>query len=101
MKLKKGDEIKVTKGKDKGKGGKIDTVLPKIAKVLVLGINEYKRHVKARTQNQKSEIVTITKPLPVSNVMLICPKCHKPTRVGYIIANGEKKRICKKCEQKI
>jgi large subunit ribosomal protein L24 len=96
-KLKKGDEVMVVSGKDNGKKGKIEKVFPKTNKVLVTGVNLYKRHLKARSQKQPSEIVTITKPLPVSNVILICPKCHQKTRVGFKIEKSEKKRICKKC----
>ncbi len=101
MKLKKGDNVKVVRGKDKGKTGKIDQVFPKINKVLVNNVNLYKRHMKARSQTKPSEIVTITKPLPEENVILICPKCHKETRVGYRIEKSVKSRICKKCEAEI
>jgi len=101
MKFKKGDEVKVIKGKDRGKTGKIEKAFPKSNHVLVSGVNQYKRHMKARSQRQPSEIVTITKPLPVSNVMLICPSCHLPARVGFVTNEDKKKRICKKCEQTI
>ncbi|OGH42308.1 MAG: 50S ribosomal protein L24 [Candidatus Levybacteria bacterium RIFCSPLOWO2_02_FULL_36_8b] len=101
MKLKKGDEVKVVRGKDKGRTGKIDRVLSKEDKVLVLGVNQYKRHMKARSQKQPSEIITIIKPLPVSNVLLVCPKCHLTTRVGFSIDKDQKIRICKKCKQTI
>ena len=101
MKLIKGDKIKVVTGKDKGKDGTIDAVFSKENKVLVGGVNQYKRHVKARNANEKSEITTITKPLPVSNVALICPKCKKQTRVGYVMEKDKKVRICRKCQEKI
>jgi len=101
MKIKKGDNVKVVIGKDKGKSGKVDKVFSKENKVVVSGVNLYKRHMKARSQNQPSEIITLVKPLPVSNVMLICPKCHKETRVGYKIEKGVKSRTCVKCESKI
>lgn len=101
MKIKKGDNVKVVIGKDKGKSGKVEKVFSKENKVVVSGVNLYKRHMKARSQNQPSEIITIVKPLPVSNVMLICPKCHKETRVGYVIEKGVKSRTCVKCESKI
>lgn len=99
QKLRKGDEVRVVTGKDKGKSGKIDKVFPKIGKVLLPGINEFKRHVKGRAQGKKSEIITIVKPLPMANVQLICPKCHVVTRIGFTIEDGKKSRICKKCEQ--
>ncbi len=99
MKLKKGDEVKITTGKDNGKTGKIQKVFSKENKVLVEGINQFKRHVKARMMGQKSEIITITKPVPATNVALICPKCKKPTRVGYKTVKDGKVRICAKCGQ--
>lgn len=99
MKLKKGDEVEIIKGKDKGKSGKIEKVFLKEQTVLVPGVNMYKRHMKARSQNQKSEIVSITKPLSMANVQIICPKCHVQTRVGYSVVDDKKNRICKKCEQ--
>ena len=99
-KLKKGDEVVVVVGKDKGKTGKIEKVFPKINKVLVLGINQYKRHLKARSQSQPSEIITKTLPLSIANVKLICSKCHLPTRVGFSFEN-QKDRVCKKCNQAI
>ncbi len=101
MKLRKGDSVKVVSGKDKGKTGKVEKVFPETSKVLVTGVNQYKRHMKARSQNQKSEITTITKPLPVAAVMFVCPKCHENARIGYAIENDKKGRICKKCQQMI
>lgn len=98
MKLKKGDEVQVIRGKDKGKKGKVERAFPKEDKVEVIGVNQYKRHIKARSLAMKSEIVTLTKPLNVANVRLICPKCHVATRVGYVVNDG-KKRKCKKCDQ--
>lgn len=101
MKLKKGDTVLVTKGKDKGKQGNIEKVYPKENKVLILDVNQYKRHVKKNVTGQSSEIVTITKPLPATNVALVCPKCKKQTRVGYKVEKGIKVRICRKCAKEI
>jgi|SRR3989344_1267597 len=101
MKLKKGDEVKIVRGKDKGKTGKIEKVLPKEDKVIIPNTNLYKRHLKARSQKQKSEIVTLTKPLAIGNVRIICPKCHLPTRVGFTTTGDKKERICRKCKQVI
>lgn len=97
-KLKKGDEVIVTVGKNKGKKAKIEKVFSKENKVLLPEINQYKKHMKAKSQNQQSEIITITKPLPASNVALVCPKCHKQTRVGYKMEKDKKIRICRKCK---
>jgi large subunit ribosomal protein L24 len=101
MKLKKGDLVKVVLGKDKGKQAKIEKILPKIDKILVTGVNQYKRHLKARAQGQSSEIVTITKPLSSQNVALICPHCKLQTRIGFKIEKNGKIRVCRKCEKKI
>lgn len=97
MKYKKGDQVRVVAGKDKGKNGKILKVLIGKDKVLVEGVNQYKRHVKAKTQNQKSEIITLTKPLPVANVAFVCPNCKKTARLGFTMQGKEKMRICKQC----
>ncbi|EKD65180.1 MAG: 50S ribosomal protein L24 [uncultured bacterium] len=101
MKLIKGDLVKIVRGKDQGKTGKIDKVFSKTDKVIVEGVNQYKRHLKARSQRQPSEIVTVTIPIFVSNAALICPKCKLATRVGLAYDEGKKVRICKKCKQKI
>ena len=101
MKLKKNDLVKVVLGKDKGKTGKIEKVFSKENKVLVIGVNQYKRHLKAKSQRQPSEIVTITKPLPVSNVIMVCPNCKKNARVGYKKLEKSKVRICRRCGKEI
>lgn len=101
MKIKKNDEVKIVLGKDKGKTGKVEKVFPKEHTVLVTGINQYKRHMKARSQTQPAEITTITKPLDVAKVQVVCPKCHQLTRIGYHIAGEKKARICRKCDQEI
>lgn len=98
MKIKKGDEVEILRGKDKGKKGKVENVFTKENKVFISGVNLYKRHMKSKTQTKPSEIITIGKPLPVSNVMLVCPKCHTKTKVGYKMDGEKKNRMCKKCE---
>ncbi|MEK7534215.1 MAG: 50S ribosomal protein L24 [Patescibacteria group bacterium] len=100
MKLTKGDEVRVIKGKDKGKTGKIERVVSK-TKVLIANVNQYKRHLKRRSEKQQSKIITITKPLPIYNVALICPECKLPTRVGFRVEGDQKIRICKKCEKTV
>ncbi len=101
MKLKKGDTVVVTIGKDKGKKGKIEKVFPKEDMVLVGGVNAYKRHTKKRDEKTPGGIIEHNRPLAVSKLALVCPKCGKATRVGFIVTKGEKVRICRKCEQKI
>lgn len=99
MKLKIGDEIMVKSGKDKGKKGKIDRILPAADKVTAAGINMYKRHSKASGKVKQAGIIDIVRPISVGNVALICPKCKLPTRVGYTIKGDKKSRVCKKCDQ--
>lgn len=101
MKLKKGDNVKVIKGKDKGKTGKIEKVMPKINKIIVANVNMYKRHLKARSQNQPSEIVNLTKPLAASSVGFVCPKCKEVSRIGYKIEKSVKYRVCVNCKSEI
>lgn len=100
MKFKVNDTIKVTLGKDKGREGKIEKILPKSAKVIVPGVNLYKKHVKGMGE-VKSGIYDIPRPLSLSKIALICPKCKKLTRVGYKFVNSKKVRICKKCTKEI
>lgn len=101
MKLKKGDKIKVMTGKDRGKEGAIEKVWLKENKVTVAGTNLFKRHLKPRGQGQKGGIVDIARPLSVSKIGLVCPKCKQVTRIGYKLTAKEKVRICRKCDQEI
>jgi len=100
MKIKKGDLVIITAGKDKGRKGKVERTFPKENKVLIPGLNLYKKHVKAQSKEKPGGIVETARPLPVANVALVCPKCKKQTRVGYTLTkNGKKKRICRKCKK--
>ena len=101
MKIKNNDIVLIISGKDKGKKAKVIKVLPEENRVVVEGINLKKRHTKPKKQGEKGQIVEIVAPFSVSNVKLICPKCKKPTRVGYKVAEKNKFRICKKCKQEI
>ncbi len=101
MKLKKGDKVRVVKGKDSGKEGAVERVWPKNRRVTIAGVNLFKRHMKPRAEGQKGGIVDFVRPLPVSDVALVCPKCKQLTRVGYKITDHDKVRICRKCEQEI
>jgi large subunit ribosomal protein L24 len=101
MKIKKGDNVLIITGKDKGRTGKVLKSLPKEGGVLVEGMNLKKKAVKAKRQGEKGQMVSISAVLDVSNIKLICPKCAKAVRVGYKIEGDKKDRICKKCKQKI
>jgi large subunit ribosomal protein L24 len=97
MRIKRGDTVKILYGKDAGKTGMILAVNPKMDMIVVDGVNMYKRSIKGDGQKRKSEIVNIVKPLPVSKVMVVCPNCSKPTRVGVKRTDGSYERVCKKC----
>lgn len=97
MKIKKGDEVKLASGKDKNKTGKVVRVFPREGSLLVEGLNVFKKHSRPRESGKKGEIILVPKPLKSSTVRLICPSCHKITRVGYNLEGDSKVRICKKC----
>ncbi len=101
MKFKKGDEVLITGGKDRGKKGKVDRLLPQEDAVIVPGLNLYKRHLKKRDEKNQGGIIEFPRPIPVGRIALICPKCRKPTRIGYSVAGKEKQRVCRKCNQLI
>ncbi|HSX19094.1 MAG TPA: 50S ribosomal protein L24 [Candidatus Saccharimonadales bacterium] len=100
FKYKVGDQVQVTTGKDKSKKGKIEKVLTKENKIIVSGVNLYKRHRKV-SANQPAGIYEITRPMLASKVAIICPKCNKLTRVGFKIEGKTKVRVCKKCKGQI
>ncbi|MFA5098878.1 MAG: 50S ribosomal protein L24 [Candidatus Paceibacterota bacterium] len=97
MKIKKDDNIKIIAGKDKNKTGKILKVLIKKERVLIDGLNLYKKHVRPKRQGEKGETVLVPRPINISNVMLVCPACGRATRTGFTVTKGKKTRICKKC----
>lgn len=101
MKIRRDDTVKIMMGKDKGKTGKVLKVFPSKNMVMVEGVNQFKRHLKGQVQGQKSEIVTITKPMHASKVSLIDPKKKKPTRVGYKFEKGKKIRIARKSQAEL
>ncbi len=98
MKIKKGDTVKIIKGKDAGKTGKVLRVFPDINKLSVEGLNLFKKHVRPKKQGEKGEVVQVTRPLFVSNAMIVCPSCKKPTRVGSKKEGDKKFRLCRKCK---
>ena len=96
LKIKKGDKVIVTTGKDKGKQGEIVRMIPTENRAVVRGVNVAKRHQK-QTAAQEGGIVTKEMPIHVSNLALRDPKDGKPTRVGYkILADGKKVRVAKR-----
>ena len=99
-KFKVGDEVQVMAGRDKGKKGKIEKVYKKENKIVIAGVQIYKRHRKV-TRTQPAGIYEIARPLSTSTVAIICPKCGKPTRVGFLMEGKIKVRICKKCQGRL
>lgn len=100
IKFKVGDTVKITQGKDKGREGKIEKIVPQKASAIIPGVNMYKKHVKG-FQGQKGGIYDIPRSLQFSKIALVCPKCKKQTRVGFRMAGKEKVRVCKKCNKEI
>ena len=98
MNIRKDDEVMVTTGKDKGKRGKVHSVDPNKGRVVVAGVHMIKRHMKPGRVRTQAGIVEREAPIAMSNVMLVCNKCSKPTRVAYrFIENGQKVRACREC----
>ena len=95
MKIKKGDQVIVTTGRDKGKQGEVLRAMPKTNKVVVQGVNMVKRHTRP-SQTNAGGIISKEAPIDVSNVALIDPEPGKPTRVGFKVVDGEKVRVAKK-----
>ena len=97
MRIKKGDNVQVLSGNDKGKTGEVLEINPKADKIIVKGVNIRKKHVKARKQGEESGIISVECAIPSSKVNVVCPKCGKATRIEYKVEDGKKVRICKKC----
>lgn len=101
MKLKLNDQVVVITGKDKGKKGRITKILRKRNKVVVEKINIATKHAK-KTAEKAGQKIQFEVPIDASNVMVLCPRCRKRTKVGYKkLGTGKKQRICKKCKESI
>ncbi|MEG1525255.1 MAG: 50S ribosomal protein L24 [Clostridia bacterium] len=101
LNVKKGDNVVVISGKDKGKHGKILVSYPADDRVVVQNAAMMTKHVKPRKQGEPGGRIEQEGTLHVSNVKLVCPKCNKPTRVAHTIENDKKIRVCKKCGKNI
>ncbi len=102
MKVRKNDTVIIIAGKDKGKKGKVRRAIPEEHRVLVEGLNMIKRHSRASRAARQAGIIDLEAPIHISNVMLLCEKCGKPTRVGFrFLTDGKKMRICKSCQEVI
>ncbi len=101
MKIKKGDNVEIIAGKDKGKRGKVVRTLPKMSQLVVEGLNIRKKHLRPRKEGEKGQRVEIAFPMDSSNVMLVCPHTDKVTRVGYKVEGDQKVRISKRSGKEI
>ena len=97
MFVRKDDKVVVLSGRDKGKEGKVLSVSPKDEKVIVEGVNVASKHKKPRKQGEQGGIIKVETPIYASKIMVVCPKCGKPTRVAHKLEGGKNIRVCKKC----
>ena len=97
MNIRKDDKVVVISGKDKGKMGKVLVSNPKAGKVIVEGVSVATKHQKPRKQGEEGGIIKVETPIYASKVMVVCPKCGKPTRVAHKLDAGKSVRVCKKC----
>jgi len=108
MKIKKGDNVKVLAGKDRGKNGKVFQILKKDGKdtrIVIEGLNLRYKHARPKKQGEQGQKIQFPAPMNISNIQFICPKCNKPTRIEYKLMKGKKEttrekkqRVCKKCK---
>lgn len=104
MKIRKGDQVQVMTGreKDRGRRGRVKQVFPRQNRIIVEGVHFVKRHRKPRGQMDQGGIIEFEAPIQISNVMLVCPRCKEPTRVGYeFLPEGGKVRICRSCGEAV
>ncbi|PIP29975.1 50S ribosomal protein L24 [Candidatus Jorgensenbacteria bacterium CG10_big_fil_rev_8_21_14_0_10_54_38] len=102
MRIKKGDTVKILKGKDRGKSGKVIQVNPNSGRAAVEGLNLVKKHVRPRRQGEKGEMVQVPRSIPAANMALVCPHCGAATRIGVRTEESQRRvRYCKKCRAAI
>jgi len=102
--IKEGDTVEVLSGNDRGMRGTVQRVLPEKNRVVVAGVNVVKKHqrpMRAGRGQIQPGIIEFEAPIHISNVMLVCPRCDQPTRVGFAVQDGHKVRVCKKCSEAI
>lgn len=100
--MKKGDKVKILAGKDRGKEGKVLAVLPEKGRLTVEGLNLVVKHMRPRRGGEKGQRIQFPASMNASNVLVVCPKCSKPARIGYkILENKKKVRLCKQCKEVI
>lgn len=101
LRIKRGDQVKIMSGRDKGTQGEVIRILPAKTRIVVQGVNVRKKHqrqVQAGGRTMNPGIIQFEAPIHISNVSLICPKCNQPTRIGIRRVDGKAQRYCKKCD---
>ncbi len=102
MNIKKGDIVKVIRGKYQGKTSKVTQIFPDKNKILVDGVNVVKKATRPKKQGDKGGLIDKTLPFDRSKVMIVCKKCQQATRIGHKISkSGDKVRICRKCGEEL
>jgi large subunit ribosomal protein L24 len=101
MNIKKGDNVIIVSGKDRGKTGKVTRAIPKDGKIVVEGLNMFKRRQRPKSEGQKGQMVEVAMPIQISNVMLVCPKTGKRTRIGSKEKGGKFVRVSKKSGEEL
>ena len=100
MSVRRGDQVVVIAGKDKGKRGEITRVIPDKNRVIVEGVNLVKRHLRRQPGSLQAGIIDMPAPLSRANVMIVCPNCNEPSRTGRtILQDGTHARVCKNCNE--
>ncbi|MBI4201036.1 MAG: 50S ribosomal protein L24 [Chloroflexi bacterium] len=102
MRIRRNDTVLVISGRDAGKRAKVQQVFPRDGLVLVEGVNVVKRHQKPTATLRQGGIIQKEAPVPLAKVMLVCPRCNKPARVGHrFLEDGRKVRVCRECQEMV
>lgn len=101
IKIKKGDEVYMICGRDRGKHGKVLKVLEKSNTLVIEGLNLIKKHRRPTKQGEKGEVISLPRAVDISNIALRCPRCDRPVRIGYRLSGDKKLRVCRKCQEPI
>lgn len=101
MKIRRGDTVLVIAGKDRGKTGPVERVIPERNRLVVTGVNKIRKRVKKSQRTPVAGTVEMFAPIDASNVMVVCGSCGKPTRISHRLEGSSKVRVCRRCKAKI